>query len=163
MDKSYFYNVLTAPQKAAKEQLEATLAWRKENNVDLHPVATSDNKLPLLYPVRGFSSVPDSNFDAEPNVSEAVLRVNRWLGGVCLHKTDNDGCPVYIERLVTCYCRTCIAISQLTSDTGTPCRKGNCKVHHNRGGFQLSYRLQRISSPGNHERLFKKGWQAYQS
>ncbi|KAI9496667.1 CRAL-TRIO domain-containing protein [Zychaea mexicana] len=85
--------------KAAKEQLENTLAWRKESNVDVHPVATLDNKLPLLYPVRGFSCLPDGNLDVHPSVSEAVLRIYRWMGGSCLHKTDNDGCPIYIERL----------------------------------------------------------------
>ncbi|KAI9244375.1 CRAL-TRIO domain-containing protein [Phascolomyces articulosus] len=85
--------------KDAKEQLENTIAWRKENNVDMHPVTTMDNKLPLLYPIRGFSCLPDGNLEVHPNISESVLRIYRWMGGSCLHKTDNDGCPIYIERL----------------------------------------------------------------
>ncbi|ORZ02235.1 CRAL-TRIO domain-containing protein [Syncephalastrum racemosum] len=85
--------------KAAKEQLDNTIAWRKENAVDEHPVATAANKLPLLYPVRGFDSLPDGNLENEAGISESVLRVYRWMGGSCLHKTDKDGCPIYIERL----------------------------------------------------------------
>lgn len=76
------------------------MAWRKENKVDLYPAATKDNKLPLLYPVRGFDTIPDGNLTSDPGVSESVLRIYRWMGGSCLHKTDKDGCPIYIERLV---------------------------------------------------------------
>ncbi|KAI9032713.1 CRAL-TRIO domain-containing protein [Phycomyces nitens] len=83
----------------AKGQIEKTLAWRKEHKVDEHPVATGENKLPLLYPIRGYNSIPDGNLEAAPGLSESVLRINKYMGGSCLHKTDKNGCPVYIERL----------------------------------------------------------------
>lgn len=76
-----------------------TLHWRKEKNVDYYPVATRENSLPVLYAVRGFQSVSDSNLVAHPGISEAVIRINEHMGGACLHKTDKEGCPVYIERL----------------------------------------------------------------
>ncbi|KAI8087869.1 CRAL-TRIO domain-containing protein [Gilbertella persicaria] len=84
---------------AAKEQLLKTFEWRQKNQVDLHPVATCENKLPVLYAVRGFDSVPDSNLEPLPGVSESVLRINTFMGGSCLHKVDKEGCPIYIERL----------------------------------------------------------------
>lgn len=59
-----------------------------------------ENKLPVLYAVRGYSSIPDSNLEALPGVSESVIRINKYMGGACLHKTDREGCPIYIERLV---------------------------------------------------------------
>ncbi|RCH98276.1 S14 cytosolic factor [Rhizopus azygosporus] len=83
----------------AKDQLVKTFEWRKSNGIDLHPVATRENKLPVLYAVRGYESIPDSNLEALPGVSESVLRINKYMGGTCLHKTDREGCPVYIERL----------------------------------------------------------------
>jgi hypothetical protein len=54
----------------------------------------------VLYAVRGYDSIPDSNLESVPGVSEAVLRINKYMGGTCLHKIDREGCPVYIERLV---------------------------------------------------------------
>ncbi|KAG2205948.1 hypothetical protein INT47_005266 [Mucor saturninus] len=83
----------------AKDQLLKTFEWRKTNDVDHHPVATLENKLPVLYAVRGYQSIPDSNLEALPGVSESVLRINKYMGGACLHKTDREGCPIYIERL----------------------------------------------------------------
>ncbi|KAG0748819.1 hypothetical protein G6F57_003908 [Rhizopus arrhizus] len=83
----------------AKDQLLKTIEWRKANQIDFHPVATKDNKLPVLYAVRGYDSIPDSNLESVPGVSEAVLRINKYMGGTCLHKIDREGCPVYIERL----------------------------------------------------------------
>lgn len=88
-------------KSGAKDQLVKTFEWRKSNGIDLHPVATRENKLPVLYAVRGYESIPDSNLEALPGVSESVLRINKYMGGTCLHKTDREGCPVYIERLVT--------------------------------------------------------------
>ncbi|KAI8991483.1 CRAL-TRIO domain-containing protein [Mycotypha africana] len=84
---------------AAKDQLLKMYEWRDKNQIDYHPVATDENKLPVLYAVRGFHSIPDSNLEAQPGISEAVLRINKYMGGACLHKTDREGCPVYIERL----------------------------------------------------------------
>lgn len=78
----------------------ATFVWRKENETDLFPVATKENKLSVLIPVRGFASIPDQNVKAEPGISETVIRLNDYLGGSCLHKTDKEGCPIYIERAV---------------------------------------------------------------
>lgn len=54
----------------------------------------------MLYAVRGYDSIPDSNLEPLAGVSESVLRVNKYMGGACLHKTDREGCPIYIERLV---------------------------------------------------------------
>jgi hypothetical protein len=67
--------------------------------VDTYPVATSENKLPVLYAIRGFE-LEDANLTSAPGLSESVLRIASYMGGSCLHKTDKDGCPVYIERLV---------------------------------------------------------------
>ncbi|KAI8882242.1 CRAL/TRIO domain-containing protein [Backusella circina FSU 941] len=83
----------------AKDQLLKTFEWRKANDIGLHPVATGENKLPVLYAVRGYASIPDSNLEAVPGVSESVLRINQSMGGACLHKVDREGCPIYIERL----------------------------------------------------------------
>lgn len=54
----------------------------------------------MLYAVRGYQSIPDSNLEPLPGVSESVLRINKYMGGACLHKVDREGCPIYIERLV---------------------------------------------------------------
>lgn len=83
----------------AKEQLLKTFAWRKENGIDNYPVATAVNQLPVPYAVRGYSTIPDSNLEAVPEISESVLRINQFMGGIGLHKLDREGCPVYIERL----------------------------------------------------------------
>lgn len=82
------------------KQLVDMFAWRKENDIDFYPVATKENGLPVLYPIRGYSSIPDQNLVAQPGVAESVLRVYSHMGGSCLHKIDKDGCPIYIERLV---------------------------------------------------------------
>jgi hypothetical protein len=78
----------------------ATFVWRKENETDLFPVATKENNLSVLIPIRGFASIPDQNIRAGPGISETVIRVNEYLGGSSLHKTDKEGCPIYIERAV---------------------------------------------------------------
>ncbi|KAI9277730.1 CRAL-TRIO domain-containing protein [Umbelopsis sp. AD052] len=85
-------------QEQAVKQLTDTVKWRAENDVDLYPVATKNNKLPVLYAVRGFD-IEDANLTAAPGLSESVLRIASYMGGSCLHKTDKEGCPVYIERL----------------------------------------------------------------
>ncbi|CAO3597374.1 unnamed protein product [Absidia cylindrospora] len=85
--------------EGAFKQLVDAFVWRKENGIDMYPVATMENGLPILYPVRGYSSIPDQNLIAKPGISESVLRLYSHMGGTCLHKVDNDGCPVYIERL----------------------------------------------------------------
>lgn len=85
---------------AAKQQFEQTIQWRTANKVDDVPVA-GDGIIPCIYPVRGFKSMPDSNFEAAPGISDYVFRVCRYMGGSCLHKVDKEGCPVYIERLVS--------------------------------------------------------------
>jgi hypothetical protein len=63
-------------------------------------VATKENNLSVLLPVRGFASIPDQNVKAGPGTSETVIRLNEYLGGSCLHKTDKEGWPIYIERAV---------------------------------------------------------------
>ncbi|KAG2201732.1 hypothetical protein INT46_003124 [Mucor plumbeus] len=83
----------------AKDQLLKTFEWRETNHIGDHPVATGENKLPVLYAVRGYQSIPDSNLESLPGVSESVLRINKYMGGACLHKVDREGCPIYIERL----------------------------------------------------------------
>ncbi|SAL99147.1 hypothetical protein [Absidia glauca] len=85
---------------SAFKQMVATFVWRKENETDLYPVATKENNLSVLLPVRGFASIPDQNVKAGPGTSETVIRLNEYLGGSCLHKTDKEGCPIYIERAV---------------------------------------------------------------
>ena len=87
-------------QAQAKDQLLKTFEWRETNHIGDHPVATGENKLPVLYAVRGYQSIPDSNLESLPGVSESVLRINKYMGGACLHKVDREGCPIYIERLV---------------------------------------------------------------
>ncbi|KAI8364117.1 CRAL-TRIO domain-containing protein [Blakeslea trispora] len=76
-----------------------TFEWREKKHINLYPVATKENQLPVLYAVRGFNSVPDSNLESLPGLSESVIRVNNYMGGSCLHKVDREGCPIYIERL----------------------------------------------------------------
>ncbi|CAO3611524.1 unnamed protein product [Mucor fragilis] len=83
----------------AKDQLLKTFEWRETNRIGDHPVATGENKLPVLYAVRGYNSIPDSNLEPLAGVSESVLRINKYMGGACLHKVDREGCPIYIERL----------------------------------------------------------------
>ncbi|KAL7322540.1 hypothetical protein PS15p_211529 [Mucor circinelloides] len=83
----------------AKDQLLKTFEWREANRIGDHPVATGDNKLPVLYAVRGYASIPDSNLEPLAGISESVLRINKYMGGACLHKVDREGCPIYIERL----------------------------------------------------------------
>ncbi|CAO3685259.1 unnamed protein product [Umbelopsis vinacea] len=85
-------------EELAVKQLTDTVKWRTENGVDVYPVATQYNKLPVLYAVRGFG-VQDANLTPLPGLSESVLRIASYLGGSCLHKVDKDGCPIYIERL----------------------------------------------------------------
>ncbi|EIE77422.1 hypothetical protein RO3G_02126 [Rhizopus delemar RA 99-880] len=67
-------------EDGAKDQLLKTIEWRKANQIDFHPVATKDNKLPVLYAVRGYDAIPDSNLESVPGVSEAVLRINKYMG-----------------------------------------------------------------------------------
>ncbi|CAO0792693.1 unnamed protein product [Mucor circinelloides] len=83
----------------AKDQLLKTFEWRETNRIGDHPVATGENKLPVLYAVRGYDSIPDSNLEPLAGISESVLRINKYMGGACLHKVDREGCPIYIERL----------------------------------------------------------------
>ncbi|KAI9320496.1 CRAL-TRIO domain-containing protein [Dichotomocladium elegans] len=85
-------------QKAAKNQLLAMINWRKENKIDLLPVATRENQLPLLYPIRGFSTIPDGNLEASRGVSESVLRINRWMG----EEVNNYhiGCNEFLHRVI---------------------------------------------------------------
>ncbi|ORE18922.1 CRAL/TRIO domain-containing protein [Rhizopus microsporus] len=94
-------------ESGAKDQLVKTFEWRKSNGIDLHPVATRENKLPVLYAVRGYESIPDSNLEALPGVSESVLRINKYMGGTCLHKTDREGfewyhiaCTEFLNRVI---------------------------------------------------------------
>lgn len=73
--------------------------WRKEARIDALPVAQADNRYPVPYPVRGYNSVADANLTAGPQIEDYQLRLNRYFGGGCWHKRDNDGHPVYIERV----------------------------------------------------------------
>ena len=54
-----------------------------------------------MYGVRGWHSVPDANIEAgQPNVPEHAIRLQKYMGGSCLHKWDRAGRPIYIERMV---------------------------------------------------------------
>lgn len=122
------------------------MTWRKDNKVDLYPAATKDNKLPLLYPVRGFDTIPDGNLTSDPGVSESVLRIYRWMGGSCLHKTDKDGCPIYIERLVSSWAHVemMIGYKVVIMDMcalGLSCCKGIGQVYYHRRSIPVSYRM----------------------
>ncbi|KAF9580763.1 cytosolic factor, phosphatidylinositol/phosphatidylcholine transfer protein [Lunasporangiospora selenospora] len=85
---------------AAKTQLLASLEWRKTNKVDDLPVPGSNNANGVMYAVRGWHSVPDANIEAgQPNVPEHAVRLQKYMGGSCLHKWDKAGRPIYIERM----------------------------------------------------------------
>ncbi|KAI7875482.1 CRAL/TRIO domain-containing protein [Lichtheimia hyalospora FSU 10163] len=89
-------------EKAAKEQVLSTMAWRKENKVDLYPAATKDNKLPLLYPVRGFDTIPDGNLTSEPGVSESVLRIYQLAKFTTTEEVSQYhlGCNEFLHRVI---------------------------------------------------------------
>lgn len=54
-----------------------------------------------MYAVRGWHAVPDANIEAgQPNVPEHAVRLQKYMGGSCLHKWDKAGRPIYIERMV---------------------------------------------------------------
>lgn len=54
-----------------------------------------------MYAVRGWHSVPDANIESgQPNVPEHAVRLQKYMGGSCLHKWDKAGRPIYIERMV---------------------------------------------------------------
>ncbi|KAF9954402.1 cytosolic factor, phosphatidylinositol/phosphatidylcholine transfer protein [Modicella reniformis] len=84
----------------AKTQLLASLEWRKTNKVDDLPIPGSHNSNGVMYAVRGWHSVPDANIEAgQPNVPEHTVRLQKYMGGSCLHKWDKEGRPIYIERM----------------------------------------------------------------
>ncbi|KAF9203325.1 hypothetical protein BGZ49_006536 [Haplosporangium sp. Z 27] len=85
---------------AAKAQLLASLDWRKANNVDDIPYPKANNPNGVMYAVRGWNTVPDANIEAgQPNVPEHAVRLQKYMGGSCLHKWDKEGRPIYIERM----------------------------------------------------------------
>ncbi|KAG0248079.1 hypothetical protein BG011_000552 [Mortierella polycephala] len=84
----------------AKDQLLASLEWRKTNKVDDLAIPGSSNPNGVMYGVRGWHSVPDANIEADqPNVPEHAVRLQKYMGGSCLHKWDKAGRPIYIERM----------------------------------------------------------------
>ncbi|KAG0321370.1 hypothetical protein BGZ99_003952 [Dissophora globulifera] len=84
----------------AKTQLEASLEWRKTNKIDDIPIPRANNSNGVMYAVRGWHSVPDANIEAnQPNVPEHAVRLQKYMGGSCLHKWDKCGRPIYIERM----------------------------------------------------------------
>ncbi|CAO3576437.1 unnamed protein product [Absidia cylindrospora] len=85
-------------QEHAKHQLESTLLWRQEKKVDLCPVATTENGLPLLVSVRGFKYIEDGNIQSNKKLSESAIRILNYLGGDCFHKFDKEGHPILIDR-----------------------------------------------------------------
>ncbi|KAF9946309.1 cytosolic factor, phosphatidylinositol/phosphatidylcholine transfer protein [Mortierella alpina] len=84
----------------AKAQLLASLEWRKANKVDELPIPGANNSNGVMYAVRGWHSVPDANIESgQPNVPEHAVRLQKYMGGSCLHKWDKAGRPIYIERM----------------------------------------------------------------
>ncbi|KAI8082839.1 CRAL-TRIO domain-containing protein [Halteromyces radiatus] len=83
---------------AAKEQLESTLLWRQEKQVDMCPVATAKNGLPVLVSVRGYKNIQDQNIQSHPQLSETSIRILNYLGGDSFHKFDKEGHPLLIDR-----------------------------------------------------------------
>ncbi|KAF9272081.1 CRAL-TRIO domain-containing protein [Linnemannia elongata] len=84
----------------AKTQLLASLEWRAANKVDDLPIPGPKNSNGVMYAVRGWHSVPDANIEAgQPNVPEHAVRLQKYMGGSCLHKWDKAGRPIYIERM----------------------------------------------------------------
>ncbi|KAI8340691.1 CRAL-TRIO domain-containing protein [Chlamydoabsidia padenii] len=63
----------------AKQQLEATLQWRRDKNIDMCPVATTKNGLPLLVCVRGLKYIEDGNIQSDPRLSESTIRLLNYL------------------------------------------------------------------------------------
>ncbi|KAI8364511.1 CRAL-TRIO domain-containing protein [Choanephora cucurbitarum] len=85
-------------KEEAKNQLRKTIKWRKKFNVDKIPVATLQNKLPLLIACRGYKYIQDGNFAARPEISESMIRIANCMGGGCFHKFDKNGHPILIDR-----------------------------------------------------------------
>ncbi|KAG0280275.1 hypothetical protein BGZ95_010713 [Linnemannia exigua] len=84
----------------AKTQLLASLDWRAANKVDDLPIPGPKNSNGVMYAVRGWHAVPDANIEAgQPNVPEHAVRLQKYMGGSCLHKWDKAGRPIYIERM----------------------------------------------------------------
>ncbi|KAI7832443.1 CRAL-TRIO domain-containing protein [Gamsiella multidivaricata] len=84
----------------AKTQLLASLEWRTTNKVDDLPIPGPKNSNGVMYAVRGWYSVPDANIEPnQPNVPEHAVRLQKYMGGSCLHKWDKAGRPIYIERM----------------------------------------------------------------
>ncbi|KAI8374128.1 CRAL-TRIO domain-containing protein [Radiomyces spectabilis] len=97
----YFLQFLVANAwdvHGAQRQLQETLAWRKENDIDSIPVATNSNKLPLLLSVRGYKYVQDGDLGVHPGLSTTTLKIGSLIGGDCFHKFDKEGHPILIDR-----------------------------------------------------------------
>ncbi|KAI8333430.1 CRAL-TRIO domain-containing protein, partial [Chlamydoabsidia padenii] len=89
----------------ASKQVISTFMWRKEKDMDLYPVATKENGLPVLIPVRGYSLIPDRNVTTGPGVSESVIRINEYLGGSCcnefLHRVVMKDCSEKAGKVIS--------------------------------------------------------------
>ncbi|KAI8084524.1 CRAL-TRIO domain-containing protein [Halteromyces radiatus] len=85
-------------QEGALKQLLSTFEWRKENGIDMYPVATKSNGLPVLYPIRGYLSMPDQNLIAAPGVAESVLRIYRHMVEEIFHY--HVGCNEFLHRVI---------------------------------------------------------------
>ncbi|KAJ3182913.1 cytosolic factor, phosphatidylinositol/phosphatidylcholine transfer protein [Gaertneriomyces sp. JEL0708] len=82
----------------AKEMLEGYSAWREKDGIDKLPLP-GINGNPVMQNVRGFQSVPDSNWDLNaPDMPEEFKVFGPYMGGGCFHKVDKEGFPIFIER-----------------------------------------------------------------